>query len=74
MGVHSDNFLSVYEGRENPYIYNTTKLGHHGTSGEKPFKLPFCWWADDGQILNAGLTALLPFRGSRPELLKAHIL
>ena len=35
--------------------------------------MAFCWRADDGATLNAGLVALWFFRGSRPVLLKYPI-
>ena len=54
------NFLYIF--LVNEWIQIQLKSGHH--------RLAFCWRADDGQTLNAGLVALWFLRGSGPVLLR----
>ena len=58
-GPNSNNvfwgFFLVDEGREDPSI---TKSGPSSASQQNAIVMAFCWWADDGPTLNAGLVAL----------------
>ena len=54
-------FSLVDERSDDP---NTTKSGPSSTHLQNAIKMEFCWRADDGPTLNAGLAAFGFFRGS----------
>ena len=59
---NSDNVFFLFRGER---IQIPLKAGHYRPTSETPFKwrlagvlMAFCWRADDGPTLNAGLVAL----------------
>ena len=52
---------------------NSTKSRTSSACQQNTISMVFCWRADDGPTLNAGLVALWFFRGSGPVLLRSPI-
>ena len=63
-------FFKVYEGRKDP---NTTISVPSWACQQNAIYMAFCWRANDGPTLNAGLVALWIFRGSGSVLLRNPI-